>query len=150
MAYAVYTDIQSEFKGITFGASGTSVIQSEVTEFIAEEEAVINQMISKRYDTPVTNATSILILKKIVIAFVSYRVANILYIKREVPLPSDEMSQKLNYGASYRNAEKLLNKIIDGKVPLHSDDLIAGATGISSYNVDNDILPTFERDTDQW
>lgn len=149
MAYAAYTDVQNEFKSVDFTDADAAVTSTEVTEFIAEEEAKINQTIANKYTTPVSDSTSVLILKAISIAFVAYRVASILDLVSQNPLPDSDAKQQLNYGSAYRNAQKFLEQIRTGKINLSSDDMNADQ-GINDYNYANDISPTFERDADQW
>ena len=52
MAYAVYQDIQSEFKNLNLD-DFSALTAAEITAFIAEEEAVINAAVSNRYEIPV-------------------------------------------------------------------------------------------------
>ena len=150
MPYAARTDIEAEFKDITFGVTGTAIIQSEVEEFILQEEAIINASINNLYDVPVTDTESVLILKKISIAFVAYRVAKILNLKKEVPIPDEFITQTLDEGSFYVTARKQLALIVNGTIVLTGATARSTDQAVKSYNSDNSILPLWERDTKQW
>jgi len=150
MAYAVFGDIESEFKNLDFGESGAAVDEAEVTTFIDQEEAVINATISNRYETPVVGVEALKVMKGITIAYVAYRVAKILNLKKDVPIPEKFVPQELNEGAAFRNAKKRLEEIRDGKIILN--DAIARSTGqgVESFNATNGIDSLWTRDIKQW
>ena len=149
MPYATSSDIASEFKGTTFGSS-TTVKAAEVTEFISQEEAVINATISNRYEIPITGTEALKVLKSISIAYVAYRVAEIINLKKDIPLPEKVEPQTLDKGSKFREAQKRLLAIRDGKIILTDAVAVSSGQGVESYNSDNNILPIFERDKDQW
>jgi phage gp36-like protein len=149
MAYATAADISAEFKNITFDAN-SAVTDTEVTAFIAQEEAGINAVISNRYETPITGANSLLVMANISIAYVAFRVAKILNLKKDVPIPEKFIPQILNEGAKYKEAKQQLMDIQSGKIIL-SDAVDRSSTqGVKSYNAENSIAPLWERDTNQW
>lgn len=150
MTYATVANIESEFKNMDFTATSPVLTAPEIVEFINEEEAYINTTVENRYEVPVTDSESILILKKISIAFVAYRVAKILNLKKEVPIPAKFVPQQLNEGAAYLEAKKQLAEIKSGKLILNSAIARAGTQGIKSYNSVNSISPLWERDKKQW
>lgn len=149
MAYAAFGDIASEFKNITFD-SDSALTDTEITAFIDQEEAIINATISNRYETPLTGTEALKVMKGIIIAYVAYRVAKILNLKKDVPIPEKFVPQQLNEGAAFRNAKKRLEEIRDGKIILN--DAVARSTGqgVESFNATNNILPLWERDKRQW
>lgn len=149
MPYATSTDISSEFKGIDFG-SATTVTAAEVAQFIEQEEAVINAAVSNRYEIPITGTGSLKILKSISIAYVAWRVAEILNLKKDVPFPEKFVPQTLNKGAKFKLAKERLMAIRDGGMILPDAVELPGGHGVSSYNSDNNICPVFERDKEQW
>jgi hypothetical protein len=149
VAYATYTDIASEFKNITFGAD-YALTEAEVAEFIDQEEAVINATISNRYEIPVTGSEAIKVMKSISVAYVAYRVAKILNLKKDVPIPEKFASQQLNEGAALMKAKKQLYEIRDGKMILRDAVALSSEQGVKSYNASNSIYPLWERDTKQW
>jgi phage gp36-like protein len=148
MSYATVADIESEFKSIDFTTG--ALVTSEVTEFLNQTDALIDAYLNQRYVLPITDADSLLILKKIEIDFVAYRVAKILNLKKEIPLPDKSVIQDLNNAASFKQSKELLEKIFDGEVILPGATPKASSGGFSDYNSANSIEPIFERDTKQW
>ena len=149
MAYAIVTDIEAEFKNITFNAT-SAVTDTEVTEFISQEEAVINATISNRYEVPTEGTESIKVMKSISIMYVAYRVAKILNLKKDVPIPEKMVAQTLNEGSAFRKAEKTLLKIQKGTLVLTDATALSSGQGIQSYNSENCLGPLWERDVRQW
>ncbi|MGY5854064.1 MAG: phage protein Gp36 family protein [Candidatus Thorarchaeota archaeon] len=149
MAYATTANIASEFKNITFDAT-SAVTDTEVSSFIEQEEAVIDATISNRYEVPITGTSALKILKSVSIAFVAYRVAKILNLKKDVPIPEKFNPQVLNEGSAFMKAKKTLSKIQSGGIVLNDAVARSLGQGIKSYNSENDIGPLWERDTKQW
>ena len=149
MSYADVADIQSEFKKITF-SSDFAVTDTEVTAFIAQEEAIINATISNRYVTPITGTDAEEILKKITIAYVAYRVAKIINLKKDVPIPEKFVPQTLNEGGAFRIANKQLQDIQSGKIILGDAEQRSNEQGVKSFNAINNVEPIWIRDKKQW
>lgn len=149
MAYTTHEDIASEFKNIEFSAT-SAITSTAVTSFIEEEEALVNAMLSSRYETPVTDTESKLILKKIVIDFVAYRVAKILNLKKDVPIPEKVVVQQLSEGAAFKMSKQYLEMIRKGAIILSGATAQSNGQGVYSYNYQESVLPKFERDTKQW
>lgn len=149
MPYAVFGDIESEFKNITFDTN-SALTDTEVTGFISQEEAVINATISNRYETPITGTEALKVIKSISIAYVAYRVAKILNLKKDVPIPKEMIPQSLNEGSAFFKARKQLEAIQSGKIVLNDAVARSAGQGIASYNATNSIAPLWERDTKQW
>lgn len=144
MSYAVYGDVQAEFKDITF-SSTTKVKDTEVTEFIVQADALIDAKVGMKYETPVTASGSLPILKMICIMLVSSRVKKILQVKT----PEAEKNQEAAPDES-RLAMKMLEEISSGKLPLPGATLATSHDGVASYNVDEGICHTFKKGEDQW
>ena len=149
MAYVTSAEIASEFKNLSFGTNN-AVTSDEVDEFISQEEGVINLVISNRYEVPVTGAESVKILKRITSAFVAYRVAKILDLKKDVPIPEKLVAQDLSDGAFYLTAKKQLDNIRDGKIVLQDAEAKSLGQGVESYNKTNVVDSIWKRDTKQW
>lgn len=149
MPYSLYTDVQSEFKSLSLSATSAVTI-NEVTEFISQADAKIDAQLSIRYATPITGTEALKLVKKISIDFVAYRVAKILDLKNDVPLPDNRVIQVLSNGGAYKESKLFLEALANGKVPLPDAALNSPGPVVSSYNADNNILPIFERDTKQW
>ena len=149
MAYSEVSDIESEFKNITFD-SNSAIEESEVNLFIAQEDAVIDATISNRYEVPITGSNAIVVMRKISIAYVAYRVAKILNLKKDIPIPKEMISQSINEASTFRVAKKNLEDIQSGKIVLNDAVARSSEQGVKSYNASNSIGPLWERDTKQW
>ena len=83
MGYCTKTDIEADFKGISFGTD-QAVKASELNTWIEQESNYIDARVSLRYISPV-DATlypeAFSILKRIAIFRVSDRVRNVIEIK---------------------------------------------------------------------
>lgn len=152
MTYATVAEINSEFKSMTPALTGSdgALIESEIEAFIEQEEAFINETISNRYTVPVSGTQSIKVLKSISIAFVAYRVAKVLNLKKHIPIPDKFAPQDLNEGSAYKIAKERLKAIQNGDVVLQDAEALTTGQGISSYNSTNNISQIWKRDTKQW
>jgi hypothetical protein len=145
MAYCLTTDVQSEFKNLIFSASGAISI-SEVDEFILQEDAYINSIISCKFITPIIVASDILILKKVCILLVSERIKKILRVKKVTV----EGSQDSFSGTS--RADKMLKDICKGFIRFESSQIDDNATALYSDSLNASTLrkPVFIADCEQW
>lgn len=137
MAYAVVSDIQSEFKNTSFTTT-SSLTSTEVTELITQTENKVNAELAQVYVTPVTNATDVSILKTIVIYFVKHRVQEILALKSGEKLDSEDQSNLED------KAQEMLDKIIDRKLLHNTTRKSTNNSGIEDYNSNNSIRATFD------
>ena len=80
MAYCEVTDVQSEFKDITFGTS-TKVTSTEVTAWIAQADAKINSYLGAKYEVPITGTEALLVVKNICVELVANRARRVLQVK---------------------------------------------------------------------
>lgn len=148
MPYCTPSDISSEFKNISF-AAGSDITEAEVTQFIVETDALINAHLAPRYETPITGAEALSIVKKISIDYVAFRVAKVLNLKKSVPLPGKDIVQELNEGVAYQESKAILESLKTGTMEL-PDAVKKSLSGLSSYQSTNSIEPVFERGVDQW
>lgn len=142
MAYCTYTDVQSEFKSMTFSAS-TAVTDTEVTEFIVQSDAVINSYVSSRYQVPVTGSSALSFLKWISIQIVRERIIKILASKTGVVEPDQLEAEKPMW-------QVLLEDIRKGALQLVGATLVNTGGGVRSGNVENGITQTFDVTAQQW
>lgn len=152
MTYATSSDIENELKGISFTAT-SSVTTGAVSDFLDQADAVIDMHIAKRYATPVTASESLLVLKKIAIDLVVYRVAKILDLKKSVPIPDSKVIQDITNGDAYKESMKLLAAIRDNKMDLPGQDELNSNVGLRSLHTEagnSDIVPFFEKGVEQW
>jgi len=144
MAYSTYINVQSEFRDITFEITGGAIIQSEVTNIIAEEDAVIDAKLSTKYITPITATASLPILRKISVYMTAGRIWQIL--NQVTDGTKDRGADLINRGNS------MISKILS----IGTDELklpnavLASSTNIVASNYDNGIEPVFKKDEQQW
>ncbi len=74
MAYSTNSDIQSEFKSLTYNSNG--ITSAEVDAFIEQEDAFIDGIVGRKYETPVTGTYALRIMKTISVQLVASRVLN--------------------------------------------------------------------------
>jgi phage gp36-like protein len=125
MAYCTYDQVEEEFKALTLSAS-TSVTITQAQRFITEADAEIDSIIGVRYDTPVTDATGLIILRKISIELVASRIQKILATKTSV----ESAKQSGREEDLEAKAMKKLEKIADGSMKLGSATLVTSHQGI--------------------
>ena len=147
MAYVVSADIEAEFKGgATFGAS-TAVTTTNITEFISQEEAVLNGKLAKRYAVPITGTEALKIAKRITTGLVKARILDILAVKTGDP----KLDQSMGGGALRRAMNDLTDMIVEGKIKLTDGTPAESDEGVDDYiSTDDDIEMKFDRETDQW
>lgn len=145
MAYADQDDIEGEFKNADFGAVGSIITPTNISEWIAQEEAVLNGRLGTKYTVPITGTSSLLIVNKISILLVCKRIRNKMTLKGMDPGKNqDGIEDERKY------ANELIDQIIAGTLLLSDASLKTTANGVRSYNVDNDVTPLFDVETDQW
>lgn len=146
MAYCTVADIQGEFKAATFGAT-SSPTDTTVTGFIAQAGAEIDATLGLKYATPITGATSLLIVKQIAIDLVAARVKNIL----EVKSPIAQGQQAIKGDDSATAARKRLKAIIVGQeLTLPDATILSSNDGVESFDVSNGEEFVFQKGVKQW
>lgn len=146
MGYCVIADVQAEFKSITFSPT-TAVTDTEVNAYIADASALMDARLALRYQTPVTGAVSLSVLKVICARKVANHIRKILAVKTgnkdtEQALGTDQKQKA--------SPEDMLQMIVDGTMMLVDADLIQASNGIKSYTYTNQTERTFTRDSKQW
>lgn len=146
--YAVKADIDAELKGITFGAT-TAVTATALDNLITQESAVIDMHVMVRYNLPVVEASALLVLKKICIDLVSYRIRKILQPKEVLPQPDDKATQEIVSSSTFREAMRMLKDLSTGKMSLPGEAQ-KSTNFINSTAVNEDIPTEFEFGVKQW
>lgn len=146
--YAAASDITENVKGLTVSAT-TAVTSDALADMISQESAVIDQHILPRYTLPITNATSLLFLKKICIDLVVYRVTKVLQPKTAPAAPDDKVMQDISHSSAYREAMKMLRNLMDGTMTLPGETAKT-VNFFKSTAVDDDIETNFDADCRQW
>lgn len=149
MAYAVQTDIEAEFKGITFGAS-TAVTATQLAAWIDQESNYIDGKISLRYVTPVLIGTypeAYSILNRICTFRVAERVKNKLEVKSNASQLDSEQKYVQNY---VRTPNHDLEDIIKGNLLLKDVPLINSNGLVEYFHVETGDCHQFDTSKQQW
>lgn len=155
MSYATKEDIASEFKRLSFTGIDPVITETEVDEFIIQSCAMIDSMLCSRYTTPVTATTALIVLKKITIDFVSFRIEKILKIKNVKQSSSKNFEQSSPRYICYKESMKLLEMFSTGKAKLADAELDLGDNSQISAGAITTVNgvprePIFQRYKDQW
>lgn len=149
MAYSTVANVQTLIKWTTF-SSTSKVTTTEVTEFINEADAIINNRISSVYQTPITDSDDIEILKYISCRLAAFEVANALVLQTAGKLP--EITSKWK-----EDADKRLMQIISRDLLLPNSTENDSTRGLYSFtshgNSDNDhesTGPQWKLGSDDW
>lgn len=149
MGYCEVEDVQAEFKNTTFGATGTTVLVSQVEAWILQADALINSIIGKRYAVPVTDQATegFQLLKMYSTVLVSERVRK----KLEVVQNATQNAQQNPKGVVLNTKEIMaaLQAIAKGEVNLigvGEASADAGFSGTSGFAVE----PVFHKDGEEW
>ena len=145
MAYCTDTEISSEFKDITFSAS-TAVKAAEVDDFIDQSSALIDGIISSKYEVPVVGSGSVLILKMICIWIVKARILSILSVKT----PQDKTKQDPDGPTLLKQAMDMLKAIKKGDLVLNDATVVSSDDGMSSFLMNEDITYDNQVGVDNW
>lgn len=151
-AYCSTSDIQAEIKKLPLDAT-TPVTTDQVTEFIDQESARINSYITARYTLPISGTESLLFLKRICIALVTWRVSDILSTRKTQMLPNGMISQDLSGATAYKQAVKDLKALAKGDIKLPDESVSNSTPGkafFSSNNLDTSFESAFDVSEDQW
>lgn len=147
MSYCTYTDVQADFKSISF-TSVSLVTSSAVTQFILEADALINTYVGSRYRVPVTGATSLALMSLFSRTLVADRVRGILANKQQTN--TDANQQVKSDGFSVKNVMQSLNDIKDGIAFLSDATLLLDSAGFYSNNSARNVQPRMHKNRRQW
>lgn len=148
MSYATTSDIQGEFKNITFSGS-TAVTSTQVSGFLTDADAMINARLAPKYQVPITGSNSLVIVKLIAIKLVKHRILEIIKVKTGKTSEDQDSQGKKTLE---EQAFDLINDIVKDKLLLTDATLATTADGVRSYSNDNaDSIPyVFQRGSKQW
>jgi phage gp36-like protein len=148
MGYCVFADVQTEFKNITFTPT-SNVTDSTVTSFIAQASALIDSVISSRYQTPITqDATALALLQYLCITLVSDRIRNIIETKQQTNTDGNANARGDKFDSS--DVMVTLNEIKDGEVLLSGATLNIPTASFFSNNAQGSVSPRFQKNRRQW
>jgi len=143
MAYSTNSDVQSEFKNLTYSSGG--ITSAEVDEFIDQEDAFIDGIVGRKYTTPITGTYALRIIKNISIQLVTSRIKRILAVKTGIPETEQDSSGNL-----FGQAKTKLDDIAAGRLLLSDATLGNTSDGVDSFAVSDDLEHIFKRDEQQW
>ena len=146
--YCSQSEIKDNLKGFEL-QSDTTITPEILSEIISEESAVIDQHVQSRYTLPITDATSLLFLKKICIDLGVYRVTKILQPRQAVQTPAGPVMQEISNSSAYREAMRMLKDLMKGNTTLPGEEERA-LTFVSSTAVDCDHKTNFKYEEQQW
>lgn len=143
MSYADTSDIQNEFKNLTFSDT-TAVTPARVVALITQAEAEVDAKIGQVYVAPIdpgASPVSFQIVLAISIGIVAQRVRDIL----EVKSPEQESSQGVRKDSA-SDARKRLDQIVARTLPLPDAVLVSTTKGATSFDAGStDVKFTFRR-----
>ena len=150
MAYCTTTDIQAEFKTLSFAPSSDQGLTiGQVNGFIDQASAIIDSQISNCFSLPISDTTenqsTLLMLKTVNVWLVADRIVPILQIKTRSNNLEQSGQNEITY---YQKAMSLLNKIC----PASKTGFATPAKKDSSISVDYNSTQSgfFSEDVDQW
>jgi phage gp36-like protein len=147
MAYTQYSEIQSDFKDITF-AAGQNVTDTDVTQFIVEADALINSYVGQKYVVPVTTGDGLNLLKLYSRCLVTARIKRLMEVKQEKSTDANQNVTSVLLSPS--QVIKQLEAIRDDKASLEGATPLLTTNAFYSSNAANSIEPTILKDTKQW
>lgn len=148
MAYTTYTEIEADFKDMTFDASTGNVKQADVTQFIVEADALINAYVGMKYTVPVTTGEGLNLLKLLSRSLVTARIKKLLEVKQEKS--NDSNQSVIGVLLNTKDVMAILKDIRNGDLTLEGGAALVSGGGFYNNNVNEDVEPVFEKDTKQW
>lgn len=148
MAYSALTDIQAEFRNVTFSSS-TTPTDATVTSFIAQADAEIDAKVGLRYAVPIDTTAcpvSAITLKRLSAWLVVARIKEILKVKTG----DAATSQDSRGGDIGKMARDQLEQIAQGKYLLSDAPLVNDTEGLGGWGVAAGEALSFDKDTVQW
>lgn len=148
MSYSQLSDIQNEFKSVTFSATSTPT-DAVVTSFIAQADAEIDARIGLRYAVPVNTVSSpiaAVTLKRLSAWLTAARVREIIKVKTG----DTQTAQGARDGDIGKMARDQLDQISKGLYLLSDAPLVNSTQAVQSFAYSNGEAFTFDKDSDQW
>lgn len=147
MAYTTSTEVQGDFKNITFGASD-NVKATDVDGFITEADALIDSYVGTVYVVPVTAGGGLNLLKLLSRSLVVIRIKRLMKVKQEAA--KDTNQNIIDTLLSTKDVMDILKNIQSKKATLEGATPLDSSGGFSSFNVKNSIEPVIKKDSRQW
>ena len=136
MAYTTNENILSYYNGLEYKDSegnDNNVSDSEVDKFIEEQTVVIDLTIGKKYELPIIDSSDLTYLKLICDKLVVCQIDKIL---RAYAMDDEsEFVRRRNY---CKEAQEMIDKILDGDIPLNSNQKSFGGFKYNKTSVYQD------------
>ncbi len=119
MAYTTTDDILNYFNGLEYTDSednDNNISETKVSQFITEQTVIIDLIIGKKYELPVTDTSDLTYLKLVNDKLVVCQIDKILRT-----WASDDESDKLRRRNYCKEAKEMLKDIIKGEIELNTD-----------------------------
>lgn len=111
MAYATANDIKKYYLGLD--VTGDFLKSGDLDEFIAQQDALIDSYVAKRYALPITDATA-----KNVLKMISEKMT-VSIVDSVLNRPNEDGQSKFNRGRGYmKDSLSMLDKIANGDLTL--------------------------------
>lgn len=148
MAYSSSTEVEADFKNLTFGTTGNCTT-SEVEQFIQEADALIDSYVGMRYTVPVVASGSGLdLLKLFSRSLAAERVRAILQVKQGTGTQANQNVR--DSLLSYKDVIAQLERIAKGEVTLDGATALVSGGGFYSRNYANSETPVMKKNCKQW
>jgi len=153
MAYTTKALVQSMFRNLAVEATGTVVIDSEMTQFIEDADAEIDAKLGQYYVTPITGTESL----KIVGVISRYKAAHVIKTILEVnEQRSDNETQDVQTNLDIkanRLLADLLKRYDKPAMPLPDAEALGmppESATLFSTQTTSETVPTFTKGGDNW
>lgn len=119
MAYTTSADILSYFNGLEYQDSegnDNNFDEAEVSKFIDEQTVIIDLTIGKKYELPITDSNDLTYLKLVCDKLVVCQLDKALRA-----YATDDESQFVRRRNYCKEAQEMMDKIMNGEIPLNSN-----------------------------
>ena len=145
MGYSTQTQIQAEFKSITFSTT-SAITASTVASFILQIDAIIDTKLALKYVVPVTGTTSLTLISMISATLVSEKIKKILEVKTE---NASKVQSSMNISKE-KMMMQMLEDIVAGKILLTDAILKSASDGVRNYTEYVENYPIMDVQSVQW
>lgn len=147
MAYTTYTEVQDDFKDITFTTT-TNVKDTDVTQFIKEHDALINAKVGQVYVVPITTGDGLELLKLLSRSLTTARIKRLMEVKQEKSVDANQ--NVVSTLLTPKEVMKILDDISKKNMVLDGGVLLSSTGGFSNGNNNRGVKPVVRKDIKQW
>ncbi len=146
MSYCDQAAVAEEINGLTAFTTTSNPTLTTVQNWIAQVDALIEAKVGLRYVTPVTATAALAVLEAIAVMMVSSKVRRRLNRSG----PSSDVAGKVIVTDTWDQAQKMLDKIVNGEMKLDGAELINSEAGVSAFSTSLCTPHVFKKDCEQW